>query len=142
MGITDKTIRPTANHVRDSIDFSLPLAPAASSTNIIFGRFSPGFPFQILGVRLYGLTFTNVTSVDAGFARTAGGTYATCLNAQITPSADAEVAGVLSATLSALYTRDNLGQLIVKYTTGAGPAAVNAFVTITIRPRPLDGEIL
>lgn len=137
--IGNKAINKTADFVKDPLDFSLPVAPVASQTNLVFARYSPLFPFQIVGVRLYGTSFTNLTSIDVGIAPTAGGTFATALNAQIVPSNDAEVAGVL-LTGAAVYTRTLTGQIICRYTTGTGPAAVNAFVSIIIRPRPLDGE--
>jgi len=141
MGVQDHHIVKTANHAKDPLDFTIPVAPVASQTNTVFGRYSPGFPFQIVGTKVYGTSFTNVTSIDVGTAPTAGGTFTSALNAQMTPANDTEVNGVLSATAANTYSRTNTAQIIVRYTTGTGPAAVNAYAIVIIRPRPLDGEV-
>jgi hypothetical protein len=129
----------------DEYDFNL-TTPVASQTNQVFGRLTPGFPFVIVGVRWYSTSTTTLTSVDAGTAPTAGGAYTSVLSAQIVPSADAEVAGVLvlptastPSTASPIY-GTKTSQIIVKYTTGVGPAAVNAFIAVFWRVRPMDGD--
>lgn len=138
MSVNNKFVNSRADFVKDPLDFSIPVAPVASQTNAVFARYSPLFRFQIVGVRLYGTSFTNVTSIDVGLAPTAGGTFVSALNAQITPSNDAEVAAVLAAL--ALTKGSATSQIICRYTTGTGPAAINAFVSVLIRPYPLDGE--
>lgn len=141
MSVQLKFVNKNGLFLLDPIDFSLPLAPGTVA-NTVFGRYSPLCPFQIVGVHLYGTSFTTVTSVDVGIAPTAGGTFASALNAVLTPVNDTEVIGVMSPTVANTITRTTTGQIIVRYTATGTPAAVNAAVTVIIRPRPADGEIL
>lgn len=129
----------------DEYDFNL-TTPTSSLTNQVFGRLTPGVPFVIIGARWYSTTTTNLTSIDVGTAPTAGGAYTSVLTAQIVPSADAEVAGVLVAatssspsTASPIY-GTKTSQIIVKYTTGTTAAVSNGFIAVFWRNRPAESD--
>lgn len=106
---------------------------AISQTAKVPDSVTPGFPFEIVAVEANALTVTATISFDVLIGSTS------CLTGAITPVAATPTAGVLTTAKS---TRRGTATDIIKaaYTSNGSGAATNGFLTVWIRPRPLNGE--
>jgi hypothetical protein len=133
MSITDRKVHPDArladkiyNAYRDTI--------VASQTDLKTGIFRPGYRFRVVGVEVFCSALTGTVSVQVKI-----GTVSV-LNAAITPTAAARVAGVLSATLANLVGKST-EDINVEVTTAAASTLDDVNVAITIRPYPVNQEV-
>lgn len=129
MGISDKKLL-TTNH---SARARLPVAvvTAINLTGAVVFSWTPGYTYQITSIKSFNRTKAGAVSavVKVG-TRTA---------ATVTFTAATEVASTLSTTLANIQGSATEAITIELTTDGTG-ALTNAFVTISMRPRPLNGE--
>jgi hypothetical protein len=133
MGLSNRKVNPDSHIARRDYEITLPVAPTASQTGKAFWRHIPGFPFRVVGVRLYCTTNTNLTNVDVQIGTTS------VLASTIAPTNDTTVAGTLSSTLANTLGLLATSQISLLYTTGTGPAIENGVLTVIIRPYPIGG---
>lgn len=133
MAVKDKNIAKDAFHARKCIQFALGTS-AISQTAKKTDAITIGFPFEVVSVEAYALTVTATITVDVHIGTTS------VLSAAVTPVADTPTAGTLSTTLASRR-GTSTDILSLKYTSNGSGAATNGFVTVWVRPRPLNGEV-
>lgn len=133
MSIKDKNVAKDAALALKPIQFAIGTS-AISQTAKKTDAVTVGFPFEVVRVEAYALTVTATISVDVHIGAT------TVLAGAITPVADTPTAGVMSTTLASRR-GTSTDILSLKYTSNGAGAATNAYVTVWVRPRPLNGEV-
>lgn len=109
-----------------------PIGALAAGNTTIASRLL-GYRFQVVAVRVFGSAFTTVTNVDVRI----GGT--TALASAVVPSAGTEVAGTLATALASKRGSRTQALTVVVAATGT-PSAQNAWVSVVVRPYPMNGE--
>lgn len=133
MSVKDKNVAKDSALALKPIQFALGTS-AVSQTAKKTDAVTIGFAFEVVRVEAYALTVTASITVDVHIGATS------VLSAAITPVADTPTAGVLSTTLASRR-GTSTDILSLKYTTNGAGAATNVFVTVWVRPRPLNGEV-
>lgn len=106
---------------------------ATGQTAKVPDSLTPGFPFEVVAVEANALTVTATISFDVLIGATS------CLASAITPVAATPTAGTLTTSKT---TRRGTATDILKaaYTSNGSGAATNGYLTVWLRPRPLNGE--
>lgn len=133
MAITDLKMAKGGAATLKAIRLSLGTTATSQTAKVADGVTIP-FAFRVTRVEADALTVTAGITVDVQIGSTS------VLSAAITPVAATPTAGTLSATLASVKGAAN-SVLSLKYTSDGTGAATNGFVTVWIRPRPLNGEI-
>lgn len=131
--VTDRKMDPNGKAALKPIRLSFGTT-ATSQTAKVPDAVTPGFEFQVVAVEVNALTVTATVSVDCKIGSTS------VLSSAITPVAATPTAGTLSSTIA---NRQGTATSVLKaaYTTDGSGAMTNGFLTVWIRPKPLNGEI-
>lgn len=133
MAITDRKVHPSA-HLADQIWQAVRDNVPISQTDLAVGIHRPGYRFRVLGVEVFCSAVAATASIDVKIGAVS------VLNAVITPSAAARVAGVLSAVLANVVgtaTED----ITVEATTDGTGTIDDLVVTVVTRPYPVNTEV-
>lgn len=134
MAVTDVKMHPASKVALECIRLALGTTATGQTSKQTDGVV-PGYAFQIMRVEVNALTVTATISVDVLIASTS------CLSSAITPVAATPTAGTLSTTLSNV--RGTASEAInLQYTSNGTGAATNGYVSVWIRPIPLNSEVL
>lgn len=133
IAITDRKVHPDA-HLADKIWQAVRDTIGASETDLKIGIHRPGYRFRVLGVEVFCSALTGTVSVDVKI-----GTVSV-LNAVITPTAGARVAGTL-ATALASRVGSSTEDINVEVTTAATSSLDDVNVTVVTRPYPVNQEV-
>lgn len=133
MAITDRKVHPSA-HLADQIWQAVRDTVAASQTDLAVGIHRPGYRFRVLDVEVFCSALTGTVSIDVKI-----GTVSV-LNAVITPTAGARVAGVLSAAIADVVGKAT-EDINVEVTTAASSSVDDLVVTVKYRPYPVNSEV-
>lgn len=134
MSVTDNKINQSAKVALECIRLALGTT-ATGQTGKQTDGVVPGYAFQVVKVEVNALTVTATISVDCLIGSTS------VLTGAITPVAATPTAGTLSSTLANV--RGTATEAInVQYTSNGTGAATNGYLSVWIRPIPLNGEIL
>lgn len=133
MAVKDTNISKTSAVAKKVIKLSIGTT-AISQTAKRTDAITPGFAFEVVGVEFYALTVTATITGDVQIGTTS------VLTGAVTPVADTPTAGVLSTT-QASRRGTATDVLSLKYTSNGSGAATNGHAYVTIRPRPLNGEV-
>lgn len=134
MSITDIKVHRDAHLAKKIWHAARGTQVPASQTDLKIGIHRPGYRFRVVGVEVFCSALAGTVTVQVKI-----GTV-TVLNAAITPSAAARVAGVLSATLASLI-GGAAEDINVEVTTAAASTLDNANVTVVYRPYPVNQEV-
>jgi len=133
MSVTDNKINQNAKVALECIRLALGTT-ATGQTGKQTDGVIPGYDFQVVKVEVNALTVTATISVDCLIGSTS------VLSSAITPVAATPTAGTLSTTLANV--RGSSTEAInLQYTSNGTGAATNGFVSVWIRPQPLNGEV-
>lgn len=133
MAVTDNKMAASGKATWKAIRLALGTT-ATGQTGKQTDGITPGFDFRVMAVEVNALTVTATITVDCLIGSTS------VLSGAITPVAATPTAGTLSSTLANVcgVSTDTLN---VQYTSNGTGAATNGYVTVWIRPQPLNGEV-
>lgn len=133
MAITTENISKRANFLTEIVSVQLGATAVSQTGTVVLSQTIP-FPFQVISIEVYAMTYTATGSIDVAVGATS------VLNAPITPIAATKVAGVLSATGANTRATAASNVLNVKYTTNGTGVIGGGTVTILIRPYGAKGD--
>lgn len=131
--IKDYKFDPNGTATRRVLDAS-PSTVASSQTGLRCFAWTAPAPFQIVDVQDYCTSITGSVTFDVKINSTS------VLQSQVALTTDTVNTASLVTTVSTLKGKKG-DTLSVYYTSGAGVTAVNPSVLVTIRGRPLNGEV-
>jgi len=133
MAVTDVKMHPNAKSALTCIRLALGTTATGQTSKQTDGVI-PGYDFRIVKVEVNALTVTATISVDVLIGSTSA------LASAITPVAATPTAGSLSTTLANVC-GVSTDAINLQYTSNGTGAATNGYVSVWIRPQPMNGEI-
>jgi hypothetical protein len=131
MAVTDRKVHREAKVAVKHI--VVPLTTATNQSNVKAFSFRPGYGFKIEGVQTYCLAKAGTVTADVRIGTTS----------VLASAASFTAATRADATLATNAPKGTpTSDINVHYTTDASGALTNGFVVVTIRPYPINGDVV